>query len=78
VYGAVSVVPCKVCGIPMVRKLKSPSLIVKETIDSGVMHRRVEQLANVGDLMQERIEDHEKKMTEDWGNRVKTGETNED
>ena len=78
VYGKVSVVPCKICATPMVRKLKAPSVIVKETIDSGVMHRKVEQFANVGELIAERNESHEKKMTEDWGGRVKVGETNED
>jgi hypothetical protein len=47
---------CALCSQPLERASVENFTIVKETIDTGTMTRRVEQYANSPDLIQEREE----------------------
>ncbi len=60
-----TVILCPCCFVAM--KLKDPtiSMVVKEIIDNGFQVRRVEQIANAGDLFQERADEATKKKNTD-------------
>jgi hypothetical protein len=46
--------PCPTCNNPLVRDPKPPSSQMKESLDNGVMTRRVERLQNAEELYRER------------------------
>lgn len=45
---------CPGCQQPMTRDPKPPTSMVKETLDNGIMGRRVERLANIEEIGKER------------------------
>lgn len=57
---------CPTCSGPTKRVFISPSLLVKEIIDNSLQVRRVEQIANAPELLQEReAMDRERKKKND-------------
>jgi len=55
------VLNCPECGNQMAREKVDSFTIVKETIDNGIMERRVEQNANAPELVEERAQSGIKK-----------------
>lgn len=53
---------CATCDTVMVRNPKPPTSMVKETLDNGIMSRRVERLADIEEIGKERS-----KIKEDRG-----------
>jgi putative FmdB family regulatory protein len=56
---------CPKCGKESKRVVKAGTMRVVEVLDNGIMERSLERLANVEELMEERIEQHNKKLQED-------------
>ena len=55
----------RVCGGVMERALKAPTTKVVEVIDNGIMGRRVEQLKDVKEILEERSKDHDAQTKKD-------------
>ena len=52
---------CDKCAIDMVRESSGPSLDIKETLDNGIMARRVERLKDIEEIMAQRNRDDVKR-----------------
>ena len=55
-------VPCPKCGKDSLVILKSGSISIMERLDNGAMARGVERLHNIEEIMNQRADDHDKKM----------------
>ncbi len=56
---------CQKCLVAMIIKPPEVSTVVKEVIDNGFQVRRVEQIADAGDLFKEHADKHNKKKNDD-------------
>jgi hypothetical protein len=45
---------CKVCGEPLAREVTPPSSDLKEVVDNGIMHKRLEIYPDARKLLDER------------------------
>jgi len=57
--------PCRECGSESPRILKSSPMRVVEVLDNGMMQKSLERLVDIEDLLQERRDNHEKKISGD-------------